>query len=78
MANVKIYSTPVCPYCIMAKKFLDDNGIQYENIDVSTDKAAVQEMMAKSGQLAVPVIDIDGKVIIGFNVPAIKAALGLQ
>ncbi len=78
MAKVKIYSTPVCPYCIMAKQFFTDNNIVFDNIDVSSNKEAAQEMITKSGQLGVPVIDIDGKIIIGFNIGEIKASLGLK
>ena len=78
MANVKVYSTPTCPYCKFAKQFLTDNNIKFDNIDVSTDEAAAQEMMDKSGQMGVPVIDIDGKIIIGFNKSEIKKILGLK
>ena len=75
---VKIYTTGNCPYCEMTKQFLKQNNIEYEGIDVSKDKEAAQEMIDKSGQMGVPVIDIDGKIIVGFNVPAIKEALGLK
>jgi glutaredoxin-like YruB-family protein len=76
--KVKVYSTPACPYCHMAKDFFKENKIEFEDIDVSQDHEAAQEMIEKSGQMGVPVIDIDGKVIIGFNVPAIKEALKLK
>ena len=78
MANVKIYSTPTCPYCKMAKKFFEESGIAFNDIDISIDQTAAQEMINKSEQMGVPVIDIDGKIIIGFNKPEIKKALGLQ
>lgn len=77
MANVKVYSTPTCPYCKMAKQFLDENKIEYENIDVSTDQEAAKHMIDKSGQMGVPVIMIDEKPIVGFNKEEIKKALGL-
>ena len=77
MANIKVYSTPTCPYCMMAKKYLDDNNVQFENIDVSTNQAAAQEMIKKSGQMGVPVIDIDGNIIIGFDKSKIKNLLNL-
>lgn len=78
MANrVKIYSTPTCPYCIRAKQFLKDNNIIFEDVDVSANAEAGQEMVEKSGQMGVPVLDIDGKIIVGFDKEGIKRALGL-
>lgn len=77
MKNVKVYSTPTCPFCIKTKQFLDEKGIKYENIDVSTDQAAAQEMVSKSGQMGVPVLDIEGKIIIGFDKEKISSALGI-
>lgn len=75
--KVKIYSTPACPFCIMTKKFLKENNIDFEDIDVSTDQAKAQEMIKKTGQMAVPVIDIDGEIIVGFDKERIRKALGL-
>ncbi len=75
--KIKVYSTPTCPYCKMAKKFLDKNKIEYENIDVSVDQVAAKEMVDKSGQMGVPVILIDEKIIVGFNKEEIKKALGI-
>ena len=75
--KVMIYSTPACPFCMMAKKFLKENNIDFEDIDVSTDQIRVQEMIKKSGQMAVPVIDIDGEIIVGFDKEKIRKALGL-
>lgn len=77
MPNIKVYSTPTCPYCIMAKDFLKQNKIKFQNIDVSRDKKAAEEMIKKSGQYGVPVIEIDGKLIIGFDKEALKKALKL-
>lgn len=65
--SVKVYTTPTCPYCTMAKKYLDSRNVQYESIDVASDKTAATEMVTKSGQRGVPVIDIDGKIVIGFD-----------
>lgn len=76
MAHViKIYSTPTCPYCKMAKSFLTEKGIAFSDVDVSVDRAAAEEMVEKTGQMGVPVLDIDGAVIIGFDKDAIEAAL---
>ena len=77
MPNVKVYSTSTCPYCTMAKEFLKKNNIQFENIDVGINRQASQEMMDKSGQMGVPVLDIDGEVIVGFDKEAITKALGI-
>jgi glutaredoxin 3 len=77
MVNIKVYSTPTCPYCIMAKDFLKENKIKFQDIDVSKDHKAADDMVKKTGQYGVPVIDIDGKYIIGFDKEALKKALKL-
>ena len=78
MAKVKIYSTPTCPYCKIAKEFLKQNNIEFEDINVAEDKAAAEEMVTKSGQMGVPVLDIDGAIIVGADREAIKKALNLK
>lgn len=78
MANIKIYSTPTCPWCKKAKQYLDEKGIAYENIDVSSNEKAQKEMIDKSGQMGVPVIDIDGKIIVGFDKEKIDELLGIK
>ena len=75
MVKVKIYSTPTCPYCVHAKDFFKEKGIEFEDVDVSKDQEAAREMVEKSGQMGVPVIDIDGKIIVGFNKDAIEEEL---
>ena len=75
--NVKIYSTPTCPFCVRAKQFLKENDILFEDIDVSSDQNKAQEMIAKSGQMGVPVLDIDGEIIVGFDKGKIKEVLGI-
>ena len=77
MANVIVYSTQACPFCTMAKDFLKEHNVDFVGKDVNQDKETLKEMMEKSGQTGVPVIDIDGKIIVGFNEPVIKEALGL-
>ena len=74
-AKVTVYSTKTCPYCKMAKQFLDANGVKYGEIDVGTDEKAAKDMVERSGQMGVPVIDIDGKLIVGFDKQAMKEAL---
>ncbi len=75
--NVKVYSTSSCSYCVMVKDFLKKNNIQFENIDVGMNPQAGQEMIDKSGQMGVPVLDIDGRIIVGFDKDAISKALGI-
>lgn len=65
--DVKVYSTPTCPWCERAKDYFTRHNVAYQNIDVSTDREAAQEMIKKSGQRGVPVIDIDGHIIVGFD-----------
>lgn len=64
---VKIYSTPTCPYCKLAKEYLTSKGVTFDEIDVSQNKEASQEMVTISGQMGVPVIVIDDQVIVGFD-----------
>jgi glutaredoxin-like YruB-family protein len=75
--NVTVYSTPTCPFCIRVKQYLKDNNIQFTGYDVGSDPAKAQEMIDKSGQMGVPVVEIDGKIIVGFDKEKIKEALGL-
>ena len=75
--QVKIYSTPTWPYCKMAKSFLDANNVPYQDIDVAQDKAGREELVTKSGQMVVPVIDINGELVIGFDQSKLKEKLGL-
>ncbi|MBM3254906.1 MAG: NrdH-redoxin [Candidatus Omnitrophica bacterium] len=75
--KVTVYSTTTCSYCIRAKQFLNENNIIFENFDVSADQEKAQEMIQKSGQMGVPVLDIDGQIIVGFDKEGIKKALGL-
>ena len=77
MKDVKVYSTPTCPYCTRAKEFLKEKGIAFENFGVSSDQSKAEEMMQKSGQMGVPVLDIEGEIIVGFDKEAISKVLGL-
>ena len=77
-SKVIVYSTPTCPYCHAAKEFLKENKIAFQDVDVSKDQAKAQEMIEKSGQMGVPVIDINGTIIVGYDKEAIKKALKLK
>ncbi len=77
MKNVKVYSTPTCPYCIRAKQFLKENNVVFEDINVAADQGKSDEMVRVSGQMGVPVFDIEGKIIVGFDKEAVKQELGI-
>lgn len=72
---VTIYSTPTCPYCKQAKDFLSYMKVQFTDVNVAADREKASEMIQKSGQMGVPVLDINGKIIVGFNKEAITKAL---
>ena len=76
--QVKVYSTPACPYCKLAKSFLDENNIPYEDLDVAEDKAARDEMIDKTSSMSVPVITIGDDYVIGFDQAKLKEKLGLS
>ncbi|MFH1636883.1 MAG: glutaredoxin domain-containing protein [Candidatus Woesearchaeota archaeon] len=76
--KVKVYSTQACPYCHMAEDFLKENKIEFEHIDVSNDQEAAKEMVEKSGQMGVPVIDVDGEIVIGFDRGRLKELLKIS
>ena len=75
MPEIKVYSTPTCTYCQLAKQFFNENNVNYEEIDVSADNAKLQEMVELSGQMGVPVIKIDEQVIVGFEESKIREML---
>ncbi|KKW48173.1 MAG: Glutaredoxin-like protein, YruB-family [Parcubacteria group bacterium GW2011_GWA1_59_11] len=75
MPKITIYTTPTCVYCNMAKAFFKENKIDYSEKNVAVDSQAVEEMIKKSGQLGVPVIDVDGEIIVGFDKPRLKELL---
>lgn len=77
MANVIVYGAPWCPWCMKAKQFLENQKIEFEWKDVQ-DPDIAKEAYSKSGQEGIPVIDIDGQVIIGFDVEKIKSLLGIK
>ena len=78
VSKVEIYSTPWCAYCKMAKEYFKKNNIEYTAYDVATDVAKRQELIDKTHQMGVPVIIIDGKIVIGFDRGKINQLLGLN
>jgi len=75
---IKVYSTPTCPYCVTLKNFLKEKSLEFEDIDVAADPAKAQEMIEKSGQMGVPVVDIDGQIIVGFDREKIMKLLNIK
>ena len=75
--QVRVYSTPTCPWCKRTKQFLDENKIPYQNFDVASDKDARDEMVSKTSQLGVPVVDIDGDILVGFDEKWLRQKLNL-
>jgi glutaredoxin-like YruB-family protein len=75
---IKVYSTPMCIYCVTLKEFLKEKGFEFEEIDVSQDEKAREEMIEKSDQMGVPVIEIDGQIVVGFDKEQISNLLGIK
>lgn len=75
--KVIVYSTPTCPWCHKVKDFLNEHNIEFDDIDVSSDQKKAEEMIKKSGQMGVPVVDIAGEVIVGFDEPTLRKLLKL-
>ncbi len=76
--RVIIFTTPTCTFCNAAKKYLRERGIKFKEVDVSRDPAAARDMVRRSGQQGVPVLDIGGKIVVGFDRPKIDKYLGLK
>ena len=75
---VKLYVTPGCPYCFTLKEFLKENNIEVEEIDIAQNEKAKEEMVEKSGQMGVPVVDIDGEIVVGFDREKIVKLLKIE
>ena len=74
---VTVYSTPTCPYCKMAKEYLTEKKIEYNDVNVAENHEAAHQMVEKSGQMGVPQIEINGRIIVGFDKEAIDKELNL-
>ena len=77
MNKVKIYSTVTCPWCMKTKEFFKAHNVKYDEVNVGEDEKARNEMFEKSGQFGVPVIDVNGTIIVGYDKEALKKALGI-
>lgn len=73
--RVTVYSTQSCPYCTLVKNYLKERKVPFSEYDVGRDQRRAEEMVRKSGQMGVPVVDVDGRIILGFNRPEIDRAL---
>jgi glutaredoxin 3 len=78
VSKVIVYSTVTCHWCVRVKQWLDQHHIKYEDVNVGVDQEKAQEMIEKSGQMGVPVVEANGKIIVGFDEEALKSALGLK
>jgi len=78
MSQVTIYSTPTCVYCNLAKDFFKANKVDFADFNVASDLDKRKEMIDKTGQMGVPVIDVGGDIVIGFDEPKLKTVLGLK
>ena len=76
--KVKVYSTPACPYCTAVKDFLEENKIEFESIDISQDQESMKMIIEKTGQIGVPVVEIDGQFIVGFDRQKIVELLNIK
>lgn len=74
---IKLYAISTCPHCQRAKQFLEENGFSFRIMDVGSDKTALDEMVRKTGKSVVPIFDIEGAIIVGFNEADVRQALGL-
>jgi len=75
MPEVNVYTTPTCPWCAAVKQFLEEQNIEYTEYNVAEDPAKAEEMIQKSGQMGVPVIEIDGEIVVGFDRPRLEELL---
>jgi len=75
---VKVFSTSTCPYCLTLKVFLKENNIEFEDIDVSQNQQALDEMVKKSGQMGVPVVEVDDQIVVGFDKEKISQLLNIK
>lgn len=78
LMTIRLYTTPTCPYCRLVKDFLKEKSLAFEEIDVTSDHHAVQEMVKLSGQMGVPVVDIDSKIIVGWNKAALEETINAR
>ena len=78
MPRIRLFTTPICPYCFSLKKFLEEKGLEVEEIDVTENEIAMEEMINETQQTTVPVLDIDGEFVVGFDRKKICEVLKIE
>ena len=78
MSKVIVYGTAACPWCDKVKDFLKETNVEFEYIDVGADQEKAKEMVEKSKQIGVPVIDVDGTIVVGFDIKKLKELLNIE
>ena len=78
LPKVQVFTTPMCPFCYALKEFLKEHNIEFEEIDVSQDEKAKEEMIKKTGRLEAPIIEIDGQIVVGFDKEKICKLLNIN
>lgn len=78
MPKIKVYSSPACPYCVALKEFLKEHKIEFEEVDVTQSQEAVKVLVERTGQMGVPVAEIDGEIVIGFDREKISQLLNIK
>lgn len=78
MAKVRLFTTPACSFCYTLREFLKENNIEFEEVDVSKDEKSREEMIKKSGRLEAPIVEIDGKIVVGFDKKKILKLLNIK
>lgn len=76
--RVLVFTTPTCPWCVRVKRYLTEQKVAFREIDVSRDQAAARDLVRRTGQMGVPVVEIDGRPVVGFDKPRIDRLLGLS
>lgn len=76
--RVLVFTTPTCPWCVRVKKYLRQRNVKFREIDVARDATAARDLVRRTGQMGVPVVEIDGRPIVGFDKPQIDRLLGLK
>ena len=78
MPKIKVYTTPICPYCVTLKMFLKEKGFEFEEVDLSQDEKSKEEIIQKSGTMQAPILEIDDQVVVGFDKEKICKLLNIK
>ena len=76
--TVKVYTTPMCPYCYTLKEFLKERNIEFEDIDISKDEKVKDEIIKRSGAIGAPIVEVNGEIVVGFDRAKIVKLLGIK